>query len=67
MLQLANMTQDFRKNIINNKKEYAQHCYYSENNKKGKEYNGKKKEKLQGMHKIVKNIFWGWKREEERI
>ena len=38
MLELANMTQDFMKNIRNNKKEYAQHCYYSEN-KKGKEYN----------------------------
>ena len=39
MLELANMTQDFMKNIRNNKKEYAQHCYYSENNKKGKDYN----------------------------
>ena len=63
MLELANMTQDFMKNIRNNKKEYAQHCYYSENNKIGTEYNEKKKkkktkrEKLQGMHKIVKNIF----------
>ena len=44
MLELANMTQDFMKNIRNNKKEYAQHCYYSEN-KKGKEYNEKKKKK----------------------
>ena len=45
MLELANMTQDFMKNIRNNKKEYAQHCYYSENNKKGKEYNEKKKKR----------------------
>ena len=59
MLELANMTQDFMKNIRNNKKEYAQHCYYSENNKKGKEYNEKKKKKkkkenIKGMHKIYK-------------
>ena len=50
MLELANMTQDFMKNIRNNKKEYAQHCYYSEN-KKGKEYNGKKKKKKKKKEK----------------
>ena len=56
MLELANMTQDFMKNIRNNKKEYAQHCYYSEN-KKGKEYNEKKKKKKEKSCRVCTKLL----------